>query len=70
MRCLQSAQALKEERDELAQRLEQVSLEQTMGAALAETQARCGGLPGPPLRVPLPAPPRRAMPAGAAGVLC
>lgn len=33
-----SAQALKEERDELANQLEQVKLEQTMGAALAETQ--------------------------------
>lgn len=37
---LQSAQALKEERDELANQLEQVKLEQTMGAALAETQVR------------------------------
>lgn len=36
----QSAQALKEERDDLAQQLEQVKLEKTMGAALAETQAR------------------------------
>lgn len=36
----QSAQRLKEERDELQDRLDQAALETTMGAALAETQAR------------------------------
>lgn len=39
----QSAQRLMEERDALQQRLDQVALEHTMGAALAETQASgCG----------------------------
>lgn len=38
----QSAQRLKEERDELQQRLDQVGLEHTMGAALAETQVGAG----------------------------
>jgi polyhydroxyalkanoate synthesis regulator phasin len=35
---LQSAQRLRDERDELQYKLDQVSLEATMGAALAETQ--------------------------------
>lgn len=39
----QSAQRLKEERDDALRRLEQASLEQTMGAALAETQVRREG---------------------------
>lgn len=41
--ALQSAQRLKEERDDALRRLEQASLEQTMGAALAETQVRRAG---------------------------
>lgn len=43
----QSAQRLKEERDELQGRLDQSALEQTMGAALAETQARRAAWGGP-----------------------
>ena len=35
---VQSAQRLRDERDELQNRLDQSSLERTMGAALAETQ--------------------------------